>query len=69
MAQQYMIECPKCGKVFKVLKGVLMSWDFMKPIPEELLEESPFHCPRCGHTMSVRDEDFRDHVKGVLCID
>lgn len=69
MAQQYLIECPKCGKVFKVLKGVLMSWDFTKPIPEELLEETPFHCPRCGHTMSVRDEDFRDHVKGVLCID
>ncbi len=69
MARQYMIKCPKCGKVFKVLKGVLTSWDFTKNTPEELLEETPFHCPNCSHKMSVQDEDFRDNVREVLCVD
>lgn len=39
MAQLYTIKCPKCGTVFSVPKGVLMSWDFSKPIPIELRDE------------------------------
>ena len=39
------IKCPKCGHVFKETKGVLMNWDFSKPIPADLQDETPFHCP------------------------
>ena len=45
MAQLYTIKCPECGEVFGVAKGVFMSWDFSKPIPVELLEETPLIVP------------------------
>ncbi len=54
---------------FNITKGVLMSWDFSKPIPDELLEETPFNCPNCNHTMSVLDEDFNECVGLVGHID
>ena len=66
MAQFYTIKCPECGEVFSVAKGVLMSWDFSKPIPVELLEETPFNCPKCNHKMCVLDENFRDNVVNVI---
>ncbi len=69
MAQVYRIKCPKCGQEFEVSKGVLMSWDFSKPIPRELREETPFNCPCCGHQMCVLDEDFHAHVSGVVMMD
>ena len=47
-------------------KGVFMSWDFSKPIPVELLEETPFNCPKCNHEMCVLDENFRDNVVNVI---
>jgi transcription elongation factor Elf1 len=69
MAQLFVIKCPKCGEEFEITKGVLMSWDFSKPIPKELQEETPFNCPKCNHQMSVLDDDFHDHVTKVLCMD
>ena len=66
MAQLYTIKCPKCGRVFNVQKGVFMSWDFSKPIPEELLDETPFNCPKCNHEMCILDENFRDNMVNVL---
>lgn len=69
MAQLYTIKCPKCGKQFGVAKGVFMSWDFTKPIPEELCEETPFNCPHCNHKMCVIDKDFRDNVVDVIFSD
>lgn len=69
MAKLYIIRCPECGKVFNVNKGVLMSWDFSQPIPAELLDETPFNCPECSHTMCVEDDDFNDHVTEVLFAD
>ena len=66
MAQFYTIKCPKCGEEFGIVKGVLMCWDFMKPIPEELEEETPFNCPKCNHEMCVLDENFRDNVVNVI---
>ena len=69
MAQLYTIKCPKCGTVFGIGKGVLMSWDFSKPIPEDLRDETPFDCPTCKHTMCVKDEDFHDHVIEVIHAD
>ena len=69
MAQLYTIKCPQCGTVFTVPKGVFMSWDFSKPIPVDLREETPFNCPNCQHTMCVRDGDFNDHVENVIFAD
>ena len=66
MATSYRIKCPKCGLIFKITKGVLYGFDFSKPIPEELLEETPFNCPNCKHTMCVLDEDFDNHVCIVI---
>ena len=51
MAQFYTIKCPECGKVFGIVKGVFMSWDFSKPIPVHLRNETPFNCPECNHEM------------------
>lgn len=69
MAQIYKIKCPKCGTIFTIEKGVLMSWDFTKPIPEEMKEETPFNCPNCQHRMCVLDDDFNEHVESVLFAD
>lgn len=69
MAQLYTIKCPQCGEVFKVGKGVFMSWDFTMPIPKDLLGETPFECPTCKHKMCVLDDDFNDNVLEVLFID
>ena len=69
MAQLYTIKCPQCGGVFDVSKGVFMSWDFTKPIPKDLLEETPFVCPNCKYEMCVLDDDFNDNVLEVMCID
>ena len=69
MAQLYTVKCPKCGTVFTVPKGVFMSWDFSKPIPVDVREETPFNCPNCQHTMCVRDKDFNDHVENVIFAD
>ena len=46
-----------------------MNWDFSKPTPEDLLDETPFCCPYCKHTMCVIDEDFPDNVELTVFID
>lgn len=69
MAQFITIKCPKCGCVFGIAKGVLQSWDFSMPIPEDLRDETPFNCPECNHTMCVQDENFNDHVVNVMFAD
>ena len=69
MAELFTIKCPKCGEEFEITKGVLMSWDFNKPIPEELQEETPFNCPKCNHEMCVLDDDFHDYVLQVINAD
>lgn len=66
MAQFFTIKCPKCGEEFNIVKGVYMSWDFTKPIPEDLKEETPFNCPKCNHTMCVKDDSFNNYVVNVI---
>jgi DNA-directed RNA polymerase subunit RPC12/RpoP len=69
MAQLYTIKCPKCGRVFNVLKGVTMSWDFSRPIPKNLQEDTPFNCPDCNHQMCVNDKIFQDCVVVIMHLD
>lgn len=46
-----------------------MSWDFSKPIPIELRDETPFNCPSCNHTMSVKDKGFQKHIVDMMYAD
>ena len=69
MAQLYTIKCPKCGRVFNVPKGVFMSWDFSKPNPKHLREETPFNCPDCNNQMCVKDKHFQDCVVKIIHAD
>lgn len=69
MATLYTVKCPKCGNVFTVPKGVLMSWDFSKPIPAEYRDETPFNCPSCNHTMCIKDKGFKKHIMDILYAD
>lgn len=69
MAQLYTIKCPKCGREFNVLKGVTMSWDFSRPIPKNLQEDTPFNCPDCNHQMCVNDKIFQDCVVVIMHLD
>ena len=69
MEKVYIINCPKCGHQFEVMKGVLMSEANLNPIPEDRLEETPFRCPVCGLEMSTQDADFNDHVETIMMVD
>ena len=69
MAQLYTIKCPKCGRGFNVLKGVTMSWDFSRPIPKNLQEDTPFNCPDCNHQKCVNDKIFQDCVVVIMHLD
>ena len=69
MAKVYIIKCPACGQEFEITKGILTSESGLSPIPEDRLDETPFDCPFCGHTMSLEDEDFRDHVVAMMMVD
>ena len=68
MAKVYIIECPVCGQEFEATKGILVSESGLDPIPEDRMEETPFCCPICGHTMSIGDEDFMDNVVSIMMV-
>ena len=51
---------------FRCSERSIMSYDFTKPIPEELLDETPFNCPKCNHEMCILDENFRDNVVDLM---
>ena len=69
MAKIYVIKCPVCGQEFKVTKGILVSESGLDSIPKDRKEETPFNCPICGHTMSVENEDFMEHVVTMMMAD
>ena len=69
MAKSYIIECPVCGRDFQVTKGILVSESGLDPIPEDRLDETPFKCPFCGHTMSVKDNDFNTRIVSMMMAD
>ena len=69
MAKRYTIKCPVCLKEFEVMKGILVSESNLDLIPLDRLDETPFDCPFCGHTMSLEDEDFNSHVISIMMAD
>ena len=69
MAKIYIIKCPACGQEFEVTKGILVRESGLNSIPEARLDETPFDCPSCGHTMSLEDEGFMDLVVTMLMVD
>lgn len=69
MAKTYVIKCPTCGQDFGVIKGILVSESEHNPIPKDRRDETPFDCPFCGHTMSLEDEVFNNHVISIIMVD
>ena len=64
----YIVKCPECGEEFEVQKGVLVK-ECSKTTPKERLDETPFNCPKCNHTISVLDDDFNDHASLIALVD
>lgn len=69
MAHIYTIRCPKCGKEYEVMKGILMSECGINPIPKERLEETPVTCPKCGFSFSLKDEMYKDNIGLTMLVD
>ena len=69
MATIYNIICPKCGKQYQAMKGILMSECNLDPIPEERDEENPVMCPHCGEKLSLQDEGSRKNIQSVMMAD
>ena len=61
--------CPECGRKFDVMKGILMSEAGLDPIPKDREIETPFACPDCGHVMSTKDKDFKQHIETIIMAD
>ena len=53
----------KFGHEFEIIKGILMSECYLKEIPEDRKDETPFNCPHYKHQRSVQDADFNDNVE------
>ena len=69
MAKIYLVKCPVCGQEFEITKGILASESGLSPIPEDRLDETPFDCPFCGHTMSLDDGGLMEHVVAMMMVD
>lgn len=69
MAKIYNIICPKCGKEYQAIKGILMSECNLDPIPEERLEETPVVCPHCGEALSIEEAKSQKCVQSVMMAD
>jgi len=62
MAHIYTVRCPKCGKEYEVMKGILMSECDLDPMPKEREFETPVKCPKCGFEFSLQDEKYQDSI-------
>lgn len=69
MAHIYTVRCPKCGKEYEVMKGILMSECGLNLIPKERLEETPVTCPKCGFSFSLKDEMYKDNIGLTMLVD
>ena len=68
MAQIYTFRCPKCGREFEAMKGILMS-ECNKPIPEDRKEETPVVCPICGLEMTIDEAQEKGYIQSVIMAD
>ena len=69
MAQIYTIRCPKCGREYEVMKGVLMSEMDLDPMPKEREFETPVKCPKCGFEFSLQDEKNKENIIEFMLLD
>lgn len=69
MAHIYTIRCPKCGKEYEVMKGILMSECGLDPMPKEREFETPVKCPKCGFEFSIQDEKYQENVMLTMLAD
>ena len=68
MAQIYTIKCPKCGKEFEVMKGILMS-EVGKDVPADRDESVPAVCPTCKLKIDLQDPKNEQYIVSVLMAD
>ena len=68
MAQIYTIKCPKCGKEFEVMKGILMS-EVGKDVPADRDESVPAVCPTCKLKIDLQDPESQQYIKCVMMAD
>ena len=68
MAQIYTIKCPKCGKEFEVMKGILMS-EVGKEVPADRDESVPAVCPTCTLKIDLQDPENQQHIKCIMMAD
>lgn len=68
MAQIYTIKCPKCGKEFEVMKGILMS-EVGKDVPADRDENIPAVCPTCKLKIDLQDLENEKYIVSVLMAD
>ena len=69
MAKIYLIRCPKCGKEYEAMKGILMSECGLDPIPEDRQEETPVECPHCGHKLNLQEESSQACIETIMMAD
>lgn len=68
MAQIYTIKCPKCGRTFEAIKGVLVS-EMDRPIPENRKEDAPAVCPVCKLEIDLQDPANEKYIVSVIMAD
>lgn len=68
MAQIYTIKCPKCGKEFEVMKGILMS-EVGKEVPADRDESVPAVCPTCKLKIDLQDPESQQYIKCIMMAD
>ena len=69
MAHIYTIRCPKCGKKYEVMKGILMSECDLDPMPKDREFETPVKCPKCGFEFSLQDEKNKENIIEFMLLD
>lgn len=68
MAQIYTVKCPKCGKEFEVMKGILMS-EVGKEVPADRDESVPAVCPTCKLKIDLQDPANDKYIVGIIMAD
>jgi len=68
MATFHNFKCPDCGTEFGFGKGILPSM-CDKPVPEQLKEDHPEYCPKCGRKFVLTNPDDRKFETSVMFID
>lgn len=68
MAHIYTVKCPKCGKEFEVMKGILMS-EVDKEVPADRDFNVPAVCPTCKFKIDLQDPANEKYISLLMLAD